>query len=126
MNGNSYFCNKNTNPKHPKSSVHSICDALWKKLSKRIFFRFDFGKNNAFAPYSPILFGVARETVSEARDCSIATLKKNVPDVCNNICHFKISKNQLRQAIKKPNRNSVNEMKLYLAASSSNPSLFCP
>ena len=51
----------------------------------------------AFAPYSPILFGVNKDAVKEHKLCSSAILKVTFLVTDTNFCHFKISKNQLKE-----------------------------
>ena len=74
-------------------------------MSKSVFFRFLLSKKSAFAPYSPIRLGVAKEIVSDARLCLSAVLKFIFSKVETKVCHFKISKNQLAVA-KKPKNNN--------------------
>ena len=56
------------------------------------------------APYSPILFGVARETVSADKLCSKAILKEIGATDEVAVCHFNISKYQFAVANRIHNR----------------------
>ena len=66
----------------------------------------------AFAPYSPILFGVSNDAVKAPRLCSIAFLK--VMDVTQDTSnfHFKISNTQLRIVNTTKKRTLVADNKL--------------
>ncbi|GAB7258208.1 hypothetical protein OBPA_26750 [Polaribacter sp. OB-PA-B3] len=53
-----------------------------------------FVKYNAFAPYSPILFGVINDAVSDAKDCFAAVIRLMFFNSLTSVFHFNISNNQ--------------------------------
>ena len=73
-----------------------------------------FSKYNAFAPYSPILLGVIKEAVSEAKLWIAASLKLVFLQNEASFCHFKISKNQLKNDKKLIKRIFFVEKTLFL------------
>ena len=89
--------------------VTNICDPLEKKCSNKTFFRFELSKNIAFAPYSPIRLGVAKDTVSEAKLCFIAVEKFILWIIETKVFHFRISKYQFAVAKNKKSNSKYPE-----------------
>ena len=79
---------------HPKKMVAANSLKFPIKLSPIIFLRFSPSKNKAFAPYSPILFGVIIDAVNDAKHCSKASKKVIFFSIEANVFHFTIFNSQ--------------------------------
>lgn len=97
--------NKNPHPTIPKMIVTKSWEKFPTRFNANIFLLDDFLKYNAFAPYSPILFGVIKDAVKDAKLCFAASEKEIFCACWTNNCHFLISEIQLKKV--KINKKSI-------------------
>ena len=85
-----YFETKNDKPKTPNRTVTLICIIFPMKFKSKIRF-LNFGDTYiAFAPYSPIRFGVNNDAVKAPKLCSKAFLNEIGSITLTKVCHFKV------------------------------------